>query len=793
MRRYFKLCLSVTSSALALSPAYAQTAPSAPAEADIIVTAQKRSERLRDVPLSVTAISGDQLIARGITNPESLANAAPGLNLQKNDFGNPIFSIRGVGYFDQIVGASPTVSVYLDQVPIPFSAETAGAALDLERVEVLKGPQGTLFGNNSTGGAINFIANKPTSSPHAGINLDVGRFDTINAQAFLSGPLTSTLRARIAGRYEYSGPWQKSDPRLDNQFGAQTDRTLGRRRFATGRILLDWDPSDSLKFELNVNGWRDRSENQATQLVAFVPQANLNRFNDYIYRAFNTNPAFIAADTPPGNPAAAPLFTPVAGSANSSRLADWDPGKDYRRDNWFYQIALRGDYNLTDEIVLTSITAYAQFKQDMLLDTDGTPYVSSFVEPNARVTNFSQELRIAGGGQRLRWIIGGNYAYDRSSEVGRFSARNVTGNVFAIAGGYSGVALPILQIARNYAGFVSADYKLTDTLTLQGAVRYTQHDRKFEGCGQDPGDGSLARVISVAYGVSAGPGDCTTLVRPGLLRGLVRDELHENNLSWRGNISWKPSNDVLLYANVTKGYKTGGFSNVAGVFDFQYKPIPQESVVAVEAGAKFSMIDNHIQIDLAGFHMNYRNKQILGYINNVLFGALPQLVSVPKSRIYGAEANVTITPTRGLRLALAGTYVHSRVLEDPDTPLSPLNQVTSFVGESLPSTPTWQLNADADYKTRLTDKLDAFVGGGVIYRSSSQAAFGNVEQFILPAYTLLNLQTGIAAADGAWRFSIWGRNITNKFYVTNVQRRQDTVTRAVGMPATYGITMSYRY
>ena len=157
--------------------------------AEIIVTAEKRSERIEDVPMSITAATGAQLAKLGITETAQLTKLVPGFAYQQGTFGSPVYSIRGIGFYDHSLSAGPTVTVYLDQVPLPYSTETRGALLDLERVEVLKGPQGTLFGMNSTGGAINYIAAKPSPELAAGADFSYGRFNDVNASAFLTGEI----------------------------------------------------------------------------------------------------------------------------------------------------------------------------------------------------------------------------------------------------------------------------------------------------------------------------------------------------------------------------------------------------------------------------------------------------------------------------------------------------------------------------------------------------------------------------------------------------------------------------
>ena len=207
-------------SAFAQSSAPGGAQPAAPSRAsgdaprsvdEIIVTAQKRSELLRDVPLSVTAATGDQLAKQGITNTAGLERAVPGFTFVQSAYAAPIYTIRGIGTYDEAIAISPAVSVYMDQVPLPFSRMTEGAVLDLQRVEALKGPQGTLFGQNSTGGAVNYVAAKPTDAFAAGVELTYGRFNQIDGTAYVSGPISDQLRVRLSARRESRGSHLRRD------------------------------------------------------------------------------------------------------------------------------------------------------------------------------------------------------------------------------------------------------------------------------------------------------------------------------------------------------------------------------------------------------------------------------------------------------------------------------------------------------------------------------------------------------------------------------------------------------
>ncbi|AEG50192.1 TonB-dependent receptor [Sphingobium chlorophenolicum L-1] len=781
MKKAELMSILLTGSSIVSSAAYGQEAASssnsAPAElGDIIVTAQKRSERLNDVPLSITAATGDQLAKAGVNNPADLEKIVPGFSYQPSTYGTPVFTIRGIGFFDTAVAVAPAVSVYVDQVPLPFLAMTPGASLDVERVEALKGPQGTLFGQNATGGAINYIAAKPTRDPKMGFDLTYGRFSQIDGQAYVSGPISSTLTGRIAVRHEYRDGWQVSQSRPGDR--------LGKRDFTAGRVLLDWKPSDTLRFEFNANGWIDKSDTQAAQYVSYSPN-KLPADGGY-----TDQQAAISANVP---------------APDNDRAADWDPNTNLRRDDNFYQFSLRGDLDLAEDITLTSISAYSHFKQSAPTDSDGVPQNNLLYTIDAEIDSFSQELRVAGeaGEGRVKWMVGGNYGHNstKDDQTGQFTSSNNGVGPFR----YNDFVNSNHQKIESKAVFASLDYGLTDTLTAQGSIRYNKETRDFTGCLYDAGDGALANAFSFLSNVLRGftpptvalaPGSCVTL-GDGTTSALaipvpiVKETLKEDNVSWRAGLNWKPDRDTLIYVNVTKGYKAGSFPTVPGITPVQFDPTPQESVLAYEAGFKLSLFDRSMQLTGAAFYYDYKDKQILGYIPSA-FGNLPGLVNIPKSSVRGAEIGINWRPVAGFTFNGGATYIKSRV-DSSFATNDPLGAVVDVKGEAFPSTPKFQVSGDAEYAFALTGSVDAFFGGNARYRSKTTAAFGRVSAFDIPGYAIVDLRAGIESADKNWRAQIWGRNVFDKFHLIHVSRVIDTVARTTGMPATYGITLSYRY
>jgi outer membrane receptor protein involved in Fe transport len=778
MKQFSIVARSLTVAALASSSAVAlaqATPPETAADSgDIIVTAQKRAERLRDVPMSINAATGDQLKTLGVTGAEQLDKLVPGFTFQRTVYGLPVFFLRGIGFNDTTLGVSPGVSVYVDQQPLPFSAMTRGAMLDLERVEVLKGPQGTLFGQNSTGGAINYIAAKPTDDFQAGIEASYGRFNEVIGEAFVSGPLTDGLSARVAVRGERQDDWQR---------GYTNGDEIGRRRFVNGRAIVDWHPDSAIRAQLMATAWHDTSDTQQPQTVAYTPLVT--------------------------GPTARPIPFPLASfpvSPRAPRAAAWDPGVDFARDDRLYHVAGRIEVDLGDGMTLTSLTSYADYRQSIPLDLDGTTFASGRTDDTGRIKTFAQEVRLTGDRPSgLKWMVGGNYQHDKVFERLIFNPMITSGTSVGPMT-FDSFFIDNDQRIDSKAAFASVDLPLADRLVVQGSIRYTNQKRDFAGCVRDDGNGEISAAFGLLSTILTGvpqtipPGGCGTLGVNGAPTPIVTDKLNEDNLSWRASLNWTLDSQSLLYANITKGYKSGSFPTLSSASAAQLRPISQESVLAFEAGAKLGF-GRALQVEAAAFYYRYRDKQLVGFLVDPVFGPLPSLVSIPKNHVQGGEIIATLRPVAGFTLIASGTYVDTRIDRNPINPTGPYGTPSDFVGQRFPYTPRWQGSLDAQYRFPAFAGLDAFLGGTVSARSGTTGALLSGDPAVaaledglrIHGYALIDLRAGIEAADERWRLELWGRNVTNRFYVNGVTRNADFTTRFAGMPATYGLTVRYRF
>ena len=837
MNKYLSLLTqaSIAALAFAVQPALAQdAAPQANEDSTdssvIIVTANKREQALNDVGLTITAATGEGLAERGIRGPEDLAKLVPGFTFTQSIYSTPVYTLRGIGLYDATFGAAPSVSIYTDEVPRNVPVMSDALDLDIERLEVLKGPQGTLFGQSSTGGAINYIVGKPTDSFEMGGYASYERFDRFELSGHVSGPLSDTLRARLAVKGVTGGAWQQSFSRPDDE--------NGKERKLMGRFSLEFEPSSAVKFLFTATGARDRSDPLAaqyagTELNVYGTQAALtasgNPFGFVNAERFAqigvaTSPGFDDTRIPRQNTvvsrlsssdpsvragARAILGTPIS---NGARGADWTPGLLGKSDNDYFQFALRSDFAVSDSVTITSTTAYAKKNLEYAQDIDGTTARVGDIPLDGQVESFNQELRIAGDSGGINWIVGATFDDVRSEQNNSFILNDYSNNF----GG-------LITLTRNnfnskqqsFGLFANIEAELTSNFTVQGGVRYTKNKLDAVYCYNDPPE-DTAQGTAFVFGaflnspaITIRPGECFPTTGD-LLLGTARSTLvpvessfDQDNVSFRVGANYKFDGGTLLYATLSQGYKAGIFSAIGASRVTQYTPATQEKVIAYEAGFKAPLGDRRVQLNGAAFYYDYSDKQVRGRIQDAIFGLLEKLLNVPKSYILGLEGEITAEPVDGLNLSIGATYIRSKVTGDysvtPDG-LAVYNAsgfTGNFKGSKLPYTPEFSANFDAQYEASLSTNMKGFLGGTVLYQGKQNATFETpvlrADEFVIPSYTTLDLRAGVAAEDDSWRVSVFGRNVTNETYTTGISTYLDTLVRYRGKPTIYGVSVAYKY
>ena len=753
--------------------------------AEVVVTANKREESVNRVGMSITPLSGDELASRGINTLEDLANVVPGLVFSPSVNGTPILTLRGVGFNESSLGVYPAVSIYVDQAPLPFAVLGRHAAFDVERVEVLKGPQGTLFGENSTGGAINYVAAKPTNQFEAGVEAGYGNFNRFESSAHISGPLGENVRSRLAVSGVNSDGWQKSYTRPWD--------TNGKQSYAAARWLVDWDPSANVRVAFSLNGYYDSSQPQAGQFILLQPQTPGDQ-----------QPQEVTAPFSPQNP----------------RAADWATGINAPRGRaTFFQPAIRLDIDLNDALTLTSLTSYNHYTQNQTTDGDGSALiVTDIQEDTGYIRSFNQELRLANKGNgSVRWVVGANYenskTFERQLLVYPDNNSFSPGKNFIFQNYQQGS-----QAIKSYAAFGNVEYDIVPDVTVKAGARFTESKNAAAQCGFDAGDGRIAGLFNFLGSLfNPTPGSFTPVNSVGYFDNNcfslnsnfapsgapTATTLKENNVSWRVGVDYRVRPSTMVYLNASRGFKAGSFPILAAATATQFAPVTQESVTAYEAGIKTSLFEHKAQLNASVFYYSYKDKQVLTKETDPIFGILDVLKNIPKSRVTGVEADFTFRPVSSLTVSIPVTYLKTEITEYNGVDY--VGTARSFAGSTLPFAPKWSYGLNADYRFEDRAAFTPFVGVSVNGRSGSDTVPGgssiiatnSVNTRVLPglvypfrteSYSTVDARLGFEGPDRKWSVMLWGKNLFNKYYWTNVVTSSDFTARWAGMPATYGIT-----
>lgn len=585
---------------------------------EVIVTARKREESLMDAPVAVSAFSGDTLDFFGISDIERLDQVTPNLVLERSPTNSGVTSaaayIRGVGQNDYVPVIDPGVGIYVDGV---YLGRTIGAVLDLvdvERVEILRGPQGTLFGRNTIGGAISLTTRKPEAEFGGEADVKIGTDDLFNARGTVNLPLSETVFARFSvASFNQDGYVTRVADGLD----------LGDDDTVAARAALRWLASDTLEFNLSYDYSRDR-ENGPPLLNTGIQPMNLGIFNPggapSQVLAQNTIVAQAAAPGGifPGNgpyfdPAAPFPFNPLAcflpgpdanpqcyntlyiddGSRNSVRAT----GPSYADlDTW--GVALTADWQISEGMQLRSITAYRSQDGDFGVDTDGSPLTMGHVFDEYDQDQFSQELQLLGTSLngRLDWIVG-LYYFDEDGSLINFADFT---SIQLQSGGFFGF--------ESRAVFAQGTWHASDRLDVTVGLRYTDDSRDFL-----PDQYITGLPIGPLPGVNCPPGvpgspPCTIGDRLLPFETVTQDNDETVPMI---NVAWHWSDDLMTYATYAEGFKSGGFT--ARVFppEPSLPAFDPEGVDSWELGLKFSGMDGRLRFSFAAFFTDYSDLQLL--------------------------------------------------------------------------------------------------------------------------------------------------------------------------------------
>ena len=700
----------------------------------VVVTSQKRAEPVQQVGVAITVLSGDELTARGVRKVNQLQNEVPNLEVEPAFGGGQAqFRLRGIGFQDYATNNAGAVTVYVDEVALSLPVQTQGLLFDLDRVEVLRGPQGTLYGRNTTGGAINFVTRKPTRKFEGGAMLGFGAFGAVEAEAVVSGPLSDALRGRVALATQQGGAWQR---RRDD--GSK----LGDKDVVGFRGQLELDATRDLRLGFSLHHGTDRSEGQG--LYAFVdqpavpgypvPKPALPADTDRRTAGWGFSPAFLAQI---GQPADAKPSRDNDATGASLNI-NWDIG------------ALR----------LTSITAFDRFNRKELADYDAQtlPLAETFFDSRSRTA--SQELRLATDtpDAAFNWLAGMYFANEKLDEKYWSSFQNSFG--FPI------VRTSYQQKVRTGSVFGQADLRVAPRLKLVLGVRQERERRERENFATV----SIAPDIPF-FGPSSG-------------------SFSNNHTSGKLALEYQASRTMLAYGSDSRGVKSGGFTAVNTFAELALTPFKPEVLIAYEAGFK-SDVTRSLRLNAALFHYDYRNQQILDAIIDPGTGAtVGKIVNAPKSEINGMELELAWRPTAALTISQFLGYKDGKFKE-----YTALNPPANLAGQSLYfsrlsfggavayqfAAAGWLFNVQADASYR--DKSRTFL-------TRINSGF----DFEVPGYWLTNARLEMGPADAKWRATVYARNLFDKQYdLTRNFFDLPLPVAAAGAPRTLGVQVRYEF
>jgi iron complex outermembrane recepter protein len=767
------LCLSI---AAVLQSAAAQAQDAGGIE-EVVVTAQKRSESAQDVGISMTAFTGDMLSDRGVLTAEDMAALTPGLLVnQSAATGVPVYTIRGVGFNDYSTAASSTVGLYVDEVSIPYTVASRGAVFDVERVEVLKGPQGDLYGRNTTAGQINFISRKPTKEGEGGLRLGFGSYSALDAEGYASGPLSDTVQGRLALKVtRWDKGWQESVTRPGDR--------LGEKNVLALRGQLNFDLSDAASLLLSGTLVKDTSENQAAT-------------------AYRGTDIGLPADTN------LPTIGTPSYSLGDNTAADWSDGIYYpRRNNKLKAFSGTLNWDL-GAVSLTSITAYSKFTRSEGNDWDGSAIRDS---SNLNVTDlkvFSQEVRLASNGDGpLSWIVGGYYSDDKMNEAYNYFMED---SFFSAALDIQTLATRYEQKTKSAAAFGHVEWAFNDQWKLITGLRYTNEKREFTGCTYDTGDGSLAGALNniitpflitpngLPVPGPVAPGECgvynDVVGTPNYGEYAVfSDEIGSDRVMWKVSLNYQPSEDILLFAGISQGVKSGGFNGANANTHSQIVPYRAETLLSYEVGIKSTLLDRTLQLNSSIFYYDYKNKQETDFFVTFV-GAIGGITNVPKSTIKGLDFDLQWAPIDGLTASLGGTYLDAKVDEwsavDPASVYPVVNRIDQ-AGRRLGNAPRWQYNASLGYEWALGANMKMSAAADYGYKGSTSAPNRFAE---IASYGVANARVGFGPADDKWNVQVWVKNLSDKYYYTAAfLGGNGPYVRALGLPRTFGVTVDFKF
>lgn len=732
--------------ALALSAssmALAYTAPAMAQVEEIVVTAQKVEENVQDVPIAITAVSGDRLQQAVVFSLENISTVIPSVTFRKGTTSaNSAIVMRGVGTISFSVAAEPSVSTVVDGVVLSRSGQAFMDLVDLERLEVLRGPQGTLFGRNASAGLVNIVSKGGTDDYQAEANVDMFEGDEYRMRGAISGPLGENLSARLTGFY---GTF---DGNITNVNGGRNNTVNGYERYGV-RGIMDYDDGAN-----------------AVRLIADYYKAD----DDCCADVTGASRGNAAQDAELGLP---------GGVAIGEKQRFINHNLVTRTEDEQWSLTATGDFEISDTHTLSAVLGYRNWFNREQREGDFLPRAIVGVgelhdNGVVRTEQLSAEIRIASDQTKSFFYQAGVFAW-QSDNTQDFTRDNVTCATSTLPVAASGArpcnmadtvntlfpsATSRSEVrSQNFAVFSQATYRFTEQLSLTGGLRYTWDDLSFTH-NRAPAANRTTGLPATGPGTNGNPAG-GLIANGGNGTNTSAGSTTNGNLSGRAVLQYQPTDDIMVYGSYTRGYKGPAFN----VF-FNHtapnnaRPIDEELSDSFEIGVKSQFMDDRVQLNVAAFSVEYDGFQANNFV--LINGAtVSNLTNAGTVKSEGFEADLIVNPIDGLNLRASGAYADARVKEFNPNPLT--NAPSAINGTQLPLAPKFVYTLGGDYTRDLGDAAVLYLNTDYRHTSTQFSDLGEVGR--IDPYGMWNASVGFSDPDDKYRVTFHARNIADVGYV----------------------------